>query len=195
METAVIAIAGSVAAFAFTRWTARFVEWLMPYQIAVSIQPDGRVLAFAIVIGVWTSAVFGLLPAMRTARVDLLTLLRAGGGAVGTTLDRGRIRAALLVGQIALSFVLLGGTGLLLRTVRHANTADPGFRTDDVLVAEIDLRTGLKSSQRRAGRAARAGGSARGVGSGCNWRRAGVRRAGDRHDVQPDCVARRRRRE
>jgi predicted permease len=148
METAVIAVAGSVTAFAFTRWTARFVEWLMPYPIAVSMQPDARVLAFAIVVGVWTSAVFGLVPAMRTARVDLLTLLRAGGGAVGATFDRGRIRAALLVGQIALSFVLLGGTGLLLRTVRHASTADPGFRTHDVLVGDIDLRTGLESSQR-----------------------------------------------
>ena len=148
METAVIAVAGSVTAFAFTRWTARFVEWLMPYQIAVSMQPDARVLAFAIVVGVWTSAVFGLVPAMRTARVDLLTLLRAGGGAVGATFDRGRIRSTLLVGQIALSFVLLGGTGLLLRTVRHASTADPGFRTRDVLVGDIDLRTGLESSQR-----------------------------------------------
>jgi len=77
-----------------------------------------------------------------------LTLLRAGGGAVGATFDRGRIRSTLLVGQIALSFVLLGGTGLLLRTVRHASTADPGFRTRDVLVGDIDLRTGLESSQR-----------------------------------------------
>ncbi len=146
METALIAVVGSIAAFAFTRWTARFVEWLMPYPIAVSIQPDVRVLAFAIVVGLCTSAVFGLLPAMRTARVDLLSLMRASGGAVGATIDRGRVRSALLVGQIALSFVLLGATGLLMRTVRHASSADPGFRTD-VLVGDVDLRTGLTSSQ------------------------------------------------
>ena len=91
METSVIAVFGSVAAFAFTRWTARFVEWLMPYPIAVSIQPDVRVLAFAIVLGVGTSALFGLLPAIRSARVDLLSLLRAA--AVGARLDRGRTRA------------------------------------------------------------------------------------------------------
>ena len=141
LETAVIAVVGSLAAFAFTRWTARFVEWLMPYPIAVSMQPDARVLAFAIVVGVCTSAVFGLLPAMRTARVDLVMLLRANAGAVGATFDRGRVRSALLVGQLALSFVLLGATGLLIRTVQHASTADPGFRTNDIVVGDVDLRT------------------------------------------------------
>jgi hypothetical protein len=98
METALIAVFGSIAAFAFTHWTARFVDSLMPYPIAVSIQPDARVLAFAIVVGVFTSAAFGLLPAMRTARVDLhvhaMVLAR-----MARTIDRGRARAALSSGR------------------------------------------------------------------------------------------------
>ncbi len=139
IETALIALVGSATAFAFTRWTARFVEWLMPYRLSVTMEPDLRVLAFAIAIGVATSAIFGLLPAMRAARVDLLSLLRAS--AVGARLDRGRARTILLVAQITVSFVLLGATGLLMRTVRAASSIDPGFRTDDIYVGDIDLRS------------------------------------------------------
>jgi predicted permease len=150
METIVIAVGGSVAAFALTHWTAKFVAWLMPYPLSVSIQPDLRVLAFALVLGVVTSALFGLMPAARSTRVDLLSLLRAGG--VEATLDRGRVRAALLVGQIAISFVLLGATGLLMRTALRAGSTNPGFRTDDILVADIDLRGPTRSGPTAATR-------------------------------------------
>ena len=139
IETALIALIGSAAAFAFTRWTARFVEWLMPYRLSVTMEPDLRVLAFAIAIGVATSATFGLLPAIRAARVDLLSLLRASS--IVTRLDRGRGRTILLVAQITVSFVLLGATGLLMRTVRAASSIDPGFRADDIYVGDLDLRS------------------------------------------------------
>ena len=145
IETGLIALIGSAAAFAFTRWTARFVEWLMPYRLSVTMEPDVRVLAFAIAIGVATSATFGLVPAIRAARVDLLSLLRAS--TVGARLDRGRGRTILLVAQITVSFVLLGATGLLMRTVRAASSTDPGFRADDIYVGDIDLRSNSASPE------------------------------------------------
>jgi predicted permease len=139
LETTMLALLGSGLAFLSTRWTARFVEWIMPFPLAVSIEPDMHVLAYGVIVGVSTTLVFGLVPALRSTRVDLLSLLRAGSGAGG--IDRGRLRSALLIAQVALSFVLLGAAGLLARSVQRASSVDPGFRTDRIVVGEIDVQT------------------------------------------------------
>jgi predicted permease len=139
METVWIALLGSVAAFLLTFWTANLVKPLIPYDVAVTYTPDLRVLLFALVVGVMTSAVFGLAPAWNAARTDLITLIRSD--AAGVRGDRGRVRWALAVGQFAVSFVLLASTGLLVRSVQRMNAVDPGFRTEDVLVGNLELGT------------------------------------------------------
>ncbi|MDF2776023.1 MAG: permease, partial [Geminicoccaceae bacterium] len=143
LETVAIATLGSVAAFVLTFWTARLVTPLIPYDVAVSYTPDLRVLIFAIVVGVGTSVIFGLVPAWRSARTDLVTVMRnETPGIVG---HRGRLLRVLAVGQFALSFILLANTGLLVRSVQRMNATDPGFRTEDVLVGELEL-SGVTSS-------------------------------------------------
>jgi putative ABC transport system permease protein len=144
VETMLLAVLGSMLAFVATYWTARFVAWLMPYQIAVSLQPDANVLAYGLLVGVSTALAFGVVPALRSTRVDLLPLLRSGVSRA--TGDRGRLRGTLLVAQIALSFVLLGAAGLLARTVQRSSSVDPGFRTERVLVGDIDVRTTVDES-------------------------------------------------
>ena len=143
LETVAIATLGSVAAFLLTFWTAKLVTPLIPYDVAVSYTPDMRVLMFAIVVGVGTSVIFGLAPAWRSARTDLITVMRGDSTAVAG--DRGRLMRGLAVGQFALSFILLANTGLLVRSVQRMNATDPGFRTADVLVGELDL-SGVASS-------------------------------------------------
>lgn len=139
-ETLIVAVVGSGTAFLLTRWTAQLVEAIMPYPLSVSFEPDLRVLAFALAVGVLTSAVFGALPSWRSANIDLNSLLR--GGTPGISNRSARLRVTMLAGQIALSFTLLASTALLLRTVLRANTLDPGFRTDGVLVGAIDVSNG-----------------------------------------------------
>ena len=98
---------------------------------------DGWGLAFAIGVSLLTGLVFGLLPALAAARPDLTRALKAGGrGGSGVS---GRVRGALVVGEVALSFVLLIGAGLLLRSFARLVSVDPGFRTEGAVTASLSL--------------------------------------------------------
>lgn len=100
---------------------------------------DGWGLAFAVAISLLTGLVFGLLPALAAARLDLTRALKAGGrGGSGVS---GRLRGALVVGEVALSFVLLIGAGLLLRSFAQLVSVDPGFRTEGAVTASLSLPT------------------------------------------------------
>jgi predicted permease len=80
--------------------------------------------------------VFGLVPAWRSARTDLITVMRADAPGVA---GGGRLHRSLAIAQFSLSFILLANTGLLVRSVQRMNATDPGFRTDDVLVGSVEL--------------------------------------------------------
>ena len=105
----------------------------------LDVSIDGRVLAFTLAVATATALLFGLAPAWRATRVDLQTAMKASDGAAG---DRSRHAAlkALVIGQIALSLVLVLGAGLLLGTFRTLMTLDPGFRRDGVLLVSVDMR-------------------------------------------------------
>ncbi|MBF5041874.1 MULTISPECIES: ABC transporter permease [Myxococcaceae] len=119
----------------------------IPVRFALDVQPDVRVLLFALGTALACGLVFGLLPALRGARGDLLPALR--GDASGSR--RGsRLRSAFVVGQVALALVLLTGSGLLMRAVQHARGLELGFRPDGVAVASLDLRTGGLDAQHGA---------------------------------------------
>jgi len=101
----------------------------------LALAPDWRVLAFAVAVSLATGVGFGLAPALQATRVDLVPGLKgapAGGGA------RSRLRGALLVGQVALSLVLLVGAGLFARALQRALSIDPGFRHDQVAMVHAD---------------------------------------------------------
>jgi putative ABC transport system permease protein len=91
-------------------------------------------------ISVGLALAFGLLPALGARRVELQPAL-AGGQSRGATSGTGerRLRGALVVGQVALSIVLVVGAGLLLRTVWHLRHVDPGFRAENVLRLRFQL--------------------------------------------------------
>jgi putative ABC transport system permease protein len=95
---------------------------------------NGPVLAFAIVASLATSVLFGLVPALHAAKQDLRATLaqgvRAGGAASG-----GQWRAALIIGEFALTCVLLVGAGLMIRTLANLYRADPGYSIERTLTA------------------------------------------------------------
>ena len=104
-----------------------------------SVGLDRWVLAFAFGVSVLTGLFFGIVPAMRTAKLDLREALNEGSR--GSTAGPGhhRIRGALVAMEIALAMLLLVGSGLLLRSFSRLQEVPPGFQADHLLVADIPL--------------------------------------------------------
>jgi putative ABC transport system permease protein len=102
------------------------------------VQIDGVVLAFTFAISLITSLVFGVAPALQTARADLSTTMKSLGKASASRIGVST-RDALVVGQVALSFVLLIGAGLLVRSLWQLQAVETGFDPKRMLAAEITL--------------------------------------------------------
>ena len=142
-ESVLLAGLGAIAGIAFARWGASLLVGLLSRgQLPVSLDVglDGRVLAFTLGVAVLTGVLFGLAPAWRATRIDPQAALKANGRGVAEGHSRFTIGKALVVGQIALSLVLVIGAGLLLGTFRKLVTLDPGFRRDGVLIVSVNLR-------------------------------------------------------
>ena len=102
------------------------------------IDVDGRVLAFTALTCLVTTLAFGLAPALQSARQDAQRALQSGGRS-GTSAARHRVRNALIVGEVALSVVLLIGAGLLVRSFLSLQQVRPGFDASDVLTFQLAL--------------------------------------------------------
>ena len=96
------------------------------------------VLAFAGATTVLSALLFGMVPVLRLARTDLQSTLRAANDRTGSV-RHARMRGALLVGEVALSLVLLVGAGLLLRSAQRLRAVDFGYRTDRLLAVSLTL--------------------------------------------------------
>jgi putative ABC transport system permease protein len=112
----------------------------VPAVFAVSL--DRWVLAFTLVISIATGMLFGVVPAFRTAKLDLRETLNEGSR--GSTAGPGhhRIRGALVATEIAMAMLLLVGSGLLLRSFSRLQDVPPGFQADHLLVADLPLSQG-----------------------------------------------------
>jgi putative ABC transport system permease protein len=124
------AAAGLLIAFFATRLLSRLDPEILPRAGEVAM--DGRVLAFTLGISGLAAIVFGLVPALRTAKG---AVLRQG---TRTTPGR-RLPAALVIAELALALVLLIGAGLLLKSFWRLLRVDPGFRAENLLTATVDL--------------------------------------------------------
>src|SRR5215468_1416563 len=105
---------------------------------APEIAVDVPVLVFSLVVSIAVGIVLGLLPALSPRR-SLSASLTDGRDASGATPTRLRVRNLLIAGQVAISFVLLVGAGLMLRTLWKLSHVDTGFRTEHVLTARLSL--------------------------------------------------------
>ena len=115
----------------------------------VNLELNWRVLGFVGLLALFTSALFGVLPAIRAARTPARAMLSGGRG---TSEGRERVlaRRLLVVGQVALSLVLLVGALLFVVTLRNIQAADTGMQTANVIVAEFDSRRSRIPDDRRA---------------------------------------------
>ncbi len=102
-------------------------------------QLDWRVLLLSVAICVGSTMLFALMPAIQASHVDLSGALKSEGAGVVGGSGRSRLRSALVLVQVSLSFVLLAGTGLLLQSLQRMQNTSPGFFTNNVMVAVVDL--------------------------------------------------------
>jgi predicted permease len=106
----------------------------LPRMTAISLDPV--VLAFALTACVLSAIIFGLAPAVRASRPDLANALRAGGR--GSTGGHGSLmRKSVVMAEVALSFVLLIGCGLMIRSAIALQNVDPGFRAEGLLTLRL----------------------------------------------------------
>jgi len=139
-ESMLLAGLGAAVGVLFARWSSGVVVRLLRdagRAVSLDLSLDLRVLGFAIAIATATGLLFGLAPAWRAVRVDPQHALRGGGrGLVGDS--RHRFGRGIVVGQVALSLVLVIGAGLLVGSFRRLATIDLGFRPEGVLVASAE---------------------------------------------------------
>jgi predicted permease len=108
-------------------------HWLGDYLGRVDLRLDQRVMGFALIVTALTGVVFGLVPALRLSRVDLVAPTKAGPG------NLLRLNAALVVGQIALAFLLCTVAVLLVRTFQNLLETDLGFQRQQLTLATIQM--------------------------------------------------------
>jgi putative ABC transport system permease protein len=106
---------------------------------ALNLNPDARILAFTLLLSLLSAIAFGLAPALRTTRLDLVATIKDEGAALGHLIGRSRLRNGLVIAQVAICLTLLMVAGLLLRGLIRAVTMDPGFETKNVLLLELNL--------------------------------------------------------
>ena len=136
--TLVAAAAGVALAYAATGALVAIAPGDVPRLSSVTI--DLRVLAATLGLSALVALVFGMVPTLQARRVDLQSALKSeSGGAAGSSRGRGRLRAALVISELALAVVLVTGAGLLIRSFWRLQEVDPGFRTAGVLKAEYQL--------------------------------------------------------
>jgi predicted permease len=109
-----------------------------PFPIALDPQPDWRLLVFSFVVSALSGVLFGLAPALQMARRNLTQGLRERSSTAGGAATRLNLRSLLVVAQIAVSLLLLIGSGLFLKSFYKAQAIDPGFRTENLDVVTIN---------------------------------------------------------
>ena len=150
VESLVLSAAGTAAGLLIASWGA---DALLGFYespdaaLAVHSGPDLRILFFACAIAVTTALVAGLAPAVRGSRVDLVTTLKGSGGGN----EQARMRKALVVVQVALSFLLLVCAGLFVRSLDNLLAVDPGFRTARTVAFSLELEANGYDAERARG--------------------------------------------
>ena len=138
-ESLVLAALGCALGVLLAQWGIATLRGMSPadFPRAELMTFDGRVLAYAVGAALLTTIVFGLVPALRSARPDLRDGLREGGRGATAGRSHHRLRGALVVGQIALSLVLLVGAALLVRSFVSLLRVERGFRPENVLAINV----------------------------------------------------------
>jgi len=140
-ESLALSLAGALLGLALSYWGSHFlVAFMTEGTVSLDLRPDLRVLSIALLVGVFTGILFGLAPTWHSSRQDPAIVLQQGtrslaGGA-------GKMGKTLIVTQVALSLVLLLGSGLLVRTFQELRSLALGFEKDNLLEVVLNPKPG-----------------------------------------------------
>ena len=151
-ETMLLAGAATLIGIVTGPFFGRLLLWLIPHSLAegFEVHMDPMVLAFTAGAGLLTSLIAGIGPALRLVRQHQSLDLHEGGRSATASAEKQRLRSAFVIGEVALAFLLLTGTGLFLASLRQLQHIDPGFNPHGVLTAPVYYSgDGFKSNQQR----------------------------------------------
>ena len=140
IESFLLALAGAGVGFLLAAVAARAISSFqlpLPFPIAFDFNVDWRVALFTLGLSLITALLFGLVPALRASRPDLVGSLKDGPTGLGRA-TRSRMRNTLVVVQVSLSLVLLTTAGLFLRSLGNASSIDIGFKPANLLIMSVD---------------------------------------------------------
>jgi predicted permease len=142
MEGMVLSLAGGAVGLMLGIWTAAMFDIRTSgggAALALPLEPDSMIVAFAAAVSAIAAVAVGLVPAFAASRADLVSVLKGAGEAVSGAVGKRRARMALTVVQIALSLVLVIGAGLFLRSLGKLRAIDPSLVTDRVIATQMNL--------------------------------------------------------
>ena len=140
VESVALSAAGGVLGLGLGFALTRALLALAPSQgqpLLISAYPDGRVIAFTAALAFGTGIVFGLLPALQASRRDPWTTLKDTTGSVAGAGGSMFLRKALVIAQVALSFLLLAGAGLFVRSLQNLKSTDTGVAMENLVAFEL----------------------------------------------------------
>jgi predicted permease len=137
-ESLMLSMMGGAGGLLLAYWSIPALLSLKPATIPVSVEAplDWRVFAFAFAASFLSGVAFGIVPALRSTRRDLLPALKDERHLAGSR--RSRLRSSIVVAQITVCLVLLISAGLCVRSLFNARSIDPGFSTHSIAVAQLD---------------------------------------------------------
>jgi putative ABC transport system permease protein len=140
-ESLVLSLAGALLGAVLSVWLVRLLTRLSPITLPSFIKPspDWTVAGFTIAVSVVVGLAAGLLPAFQAGSHDLLPALQDSSARSGGSRVRRQLRAALIVGEVALAMTLLVGAGLLMRSFQNLSRFHPGFEPSSALTLRIAL--------------------------------------------------------
>jgi putative ABC transport system permease protein len=151
-ESLVLSLVGGVIGFLVAFWAKDLLRSFDPVGGGPNAPPiatlNFRVLGFTLLVSLLSGVIFGLAPALQASKPDLVLTLKGETSALARRAFGFNLRKALVVIQVALSIVSLISAGLFVRSLRNAQAVNPGFITDNILLAGFNLgREGMDRSQ------------------------------------------------
>ena len=145
IENALIALGAGALALLTTAWTAKGMAALVPSTFTTSLPlvldgtVDRRVMLATILVSLLTAVISGAVPAMRASKVSPALVLKDEALSSSGGLNKSRLTSGLVIGQIALSLLMLTSAGLFVRSLEKAQKADPGFDPNHMLLMTFEL--------------------------------------------------------
>src|SRR5919198_55139 len=140
IENLLLAVCGALIGAAIARPLSGGILALLTTEgnpVHLDLRPDWLVLAFTAAAGIFTCIAFGVVPALRASHVEPVTAMKTGGRGLTGSRERTRIQRGLVVAQVAVSFVLIVGAALFVRSFRNLIAFDTGFKREGVIFARV----------------------------------------------------------